>query len=151
MARDAGTRLQHALAPARSASRRRGFVLSLALAAALGMGACGSEDASSRIGSDRWGAYDVVVESRPAPPRAGNNEVVVVVTGERHQPVYDAVVFVRTSGVSDWTQAIEDGHVGVYRRAVNFGHGGAITLEVQLKRGTEEAVLSFPVTLAASQ
>jgi hypothetical protein len=114
----------------------------------MSLAACGESTDSYLVGKGRWGEYDVSVESRPAPPRRGNNEVVVIITGERHQPVYDALVAVRAQSEAAWTQAIEDGHVGVYRRAVNFGHGDRAVIQVQLKRGAQESELDFPVSLA---
>ncbi len=118
-------------------------------AALLGCGNSGSD--STLLGSQPWGAYDVAIEIRPSPPRVGHNEVVVIVSGEHHRPVFDALVSVRAQQTQPWVQAIEDGHVGVYRRAVNFGHGPTATLEVQLQRDQEPTgVLSFPVTLQAA-
>ena len=121
----------------------------LCAAALLGCGNSGSD--STVLGSQPWGAYDVAVEIRPSPPHEGHNEVVVIVSGEHHRPIYDALVSVRAQQTQPWVQAIEDGHVGVYRRAVNFGHGPTVTLEVQLQREQDPTgVLSFPVTLQAA-
>jgi hypothetical protein len=124
---------------------RRGFA---AFVSAL-LAACGQGDDSSVVGSGRWGAYEVSVESRPAPPRTGNNEVVVAVTAERRRPVYDALVFVRAQPDAPWVQAIEDGHVGVYRRAVDFGRGARAVVQVRLRRGDDEATLEFPIEVSA--
>jgi hypothetical protein len=125
--------------------------LALALLAIVGFGGCSASNDSYVVGTGRWNDYDVTVESRPAPPRAGNNEVVVIVTGERRQPVFDALVSVRAQSASPWVQAIEDGHVGVYRRAVNFGQGDHATIEVQLRRGDDQTLLTFPVVILATQ
>jgi hypothetical protein len=119
------------------------------LLAAVLLGACGAADTSAVIGTGRWGSIDVSVESRPAPPRAGNNEVVVSVTGERRQPIYDALVFLRAGDDAPWVQAIEDGHVGVYRRAVNFGAGGRAVVQLRLRRGADETTLQFPIAVLA--
>lgn len=111
------------------------------------MSACGETADTYVVGTGRWGQFEVSVESRPSPPRPGNNEVVVIITGERHRPVYDARVSLRAQPDAAWTQAIEDGHVGVYRRAVNFGRGDRAIIQVQLQRGTDQSVLEFPVQL----
>lgn len=125
---------------------RRPFpAASLALLAAIALGGC--SDDFARIGSAPWGAYEVAVEIRPSPPRTGRDEVVVILSGEHHRPVYDALVSVRARADQEWVQAIEDGHVGVYRRAVDFGNRPAATLEVLLQRGGEQTVVSFPVAL----
>ena len=112
------------------------------------LASCSNGQDSSQIGTQKWGAYDVAVEVRPTPPRQGHDEVVVIITGERHRPVYDALVAVRADAEQAWVQAIEDGHVGVYRRAVFFGHGPDASLQVRLQRADTETVLEFPVTLA---
>lgn len=119
------------------------------LGAALVM-ACGNSADSSQVGAQPWGSFNVAVEVRPAPPRPGHNEVVVIITGEHHRPVYDALVSVRADSRQDWVQAIEDGHVGVYRRAVSFGRNPVVTLQVRLQRADNQSILEFPVTLAPS-
>jgi hypothetical protein len=133
-------------APGRAPLWRRAFVV-LVLAA---LAACSDPaDEPTQLGTQAWGPFDVSVESLPSPPRAGHNEVVVQITGERSRPVYDALVQLRAGPASDWVQAIEDGHVGVYRRAVNFSAGTgnriARTLEVQLVRGDDRTILQFPI------
>jgi hypothetical protein len=125
--------------------------LAMFLAGALGASAlagCGDSRDPAQIGVRPWGSFDVAVEVRPAPPRQGHNEVVVIITGEHHRPVYDALVSVRSDSAQPWVQAIEDGHVGVYRRAVYFGHGPEASLQVRLQRADAQSVLEFPVTLA---
>jgi hypothetical protein len=113
-----------------------------------GLASCSSGEDASQIGVRSWGTYDVAVEVRPSPPRPGHNEVVVIITGEHHRPVYDALVAVRADPDQPWVQAIEDGHVGVYRRAVVFGRGPAASLQVRLQRADAQSVLEFPVSLA---
>lgn len=124
--------------------------LATATLAAL-LAACGETGDSYVVGSGRWNDIDVTVESRPAPPQAGNNEVVVIITRARHQPVYDAVVHVRARAENPWVQAIEDGHVGVYRRAVDFGREGDTRIEVRVQRGSDETTLGFPVRILSSR
>lgn len=121
----------------------------LAIVAGAGLLAgCGSSADASRIGVRKWGTFDVAVEVRPSPPRPGHNEVVIVVSGEHHRPVFDALVSIRADAAQPWVQAIEDGHVGVYRRAVVFLPGSAASLQVRLQRADEQAILDFPVALA---
>ena len=112
---------------------------------------CGADTGNAQIGAQRWGDLDVAVEVRPSPPRAGHNEVVVIVSGEHHRPVYDALVYLRAQADLPWVQAIEDGHVGVYRRAVFFAGAGDAAVQVRLQRGRDESVLVFPVRLGASR
>lgn len=113
---------------------------------AIALVGCGSGEQSGTIGTRQWGSYEVTVESRPWPPREGQNEIVVMIVGEHRQPIYDALVTMRAQASSPWIQAIEDGHVGVYRRAVRFAAGGQSNLQIQLQRGDEKTILDFPVT-----
>lgn len=124
-------------------------LLALALALAFGLSACGSSQESGRIGTRQWGPYQVTVETRPSPPRPGQNEVVVIIAGEHHQPLYDALVTMRAQPSSPWVQAIEDGHVGVYRRAVKFGPEAQANLQVQVQHGNDATILEFPVSVRA--
>jgi hypothetical protein len=45
-------------------------------------------------------------------------------------------------------QAIQDGFIGVYRRAVDIGDGEAVKLQVRLQQGKEQKVFIFPLKLA---
>jgi len=132
----------------RSLSIRLPAGLLTILAGIAQLASCSNGQDSSQIGTQKWGSYDVAVEVRPTPPRQGHDEVVVIITGERHRPVYDALVAVRADPQQAWVQAIEDGHVGVYRRAVFFGRGPVASLQVRLQRADTQSVLEFPVTLA---
>ena len=98
--------------------------------------------------SQKWQGVDVRVEVRPSPPRAGMSEFLVMTTGERGRAVYDLIVSLRTDDRDPWTQAIQDGQVGVYRRAVEVGPGARSVLQVQIKRKDEEGVLRFPLNVA---
>ena len=132
----------------RSKSLRRS-VHGLMLAAGVAkLAACSNGQDASQIGTQKWGTYDVAVEVRPTPPRRGHDEVVVIISGDHHRPVYDAIVDVRADPEQTWVQAIEDGHVGVYRRAVFFRQGPVASLQVRLQRAGTQSVLEFPVTLA---
>jgi len=95
----------------------------------------------------KWQGVDVRVEIRPSPPRAGMNEFLVMTTGERGRPIYDLVVSLRTDDQDEWKQAIQDGQVGVYRRAAEVGPGKRSVLQVQIKRNSEESILRFPLNL----
>ncbi len=85
------------------------------------------------------------VESRPSPPRIGMNEFVIIATNASGQPVYDLVVSIRTSDRDTWVQAIEDGQMGVYRRAAEVAPGARSVVQVKISRNGEESVLRFPL------
>ncbi len=108
------------------------------------LAACGGEPAQDAP-PQRWQDLEVRIESRPSPPRAGMNEFLVMATNSRGRPAYNLVVSLRTSDASPWTQAIEDGQMGVYRRAVKLEPGVGAVLQVQIKSRDAEGVLYFPL------
>lgn len=122
---------------------------SCTLLASLLLWSCGSNESSYVVGVQHLDDLTITVESRPAPPRAGHNEVVVGLTkGTGLQPIYDAQVHIRANSQQAWTQAIEDGHVGVYRRALDFGNPGTTQIEVQILRGNRVDTIAIPVQVA---
>ena len=91
----------------------------------------------------------VRIETHPNPPLAGMSEIVVIVTGLHGKPAGDLTVSLRGTETMPWVQAIQDGFIGVYRRAVDLGDGPAIVLQVRLQQGTDQKILLFPLKLAA--
>lgn len=110
------------------------------------LAACGG-DRVADMPPQKWQQAQVRVESRPSPPRPGMNEFLVIVTGERG-PVHNLVVSLRTDDQDPWTQAIQDGMVGVYRRAAKVDPGTRSVLQVQIKQNGAEDVLHFPLHLS---
>jgi len=110
------------------------------------LAACGGPDVD--IPAQKWQDVEVRVEIRPNPPSVGMNEFLVLATGERGRPAYNLIVSLRTDDHDEWKQAIQDGQVGVYRRAAEVAPGARSVLQVQLKRAGEEGVLRFPINLA---
>ncbi len=107
---------------------------------------CGGGGEAPAFKPQQWRGMDVALESRPSPPRAGMNEFLVTITDQRGRPGFDLVVSLRTRETEPWTQAIEDGQMGVYRRAVKIDPATDKTLQVQLQGGNAKGVLSFPLT-----
>lgn len=93
----------------------------------------------------RWQDYVVRVDSRPSPPRAGMNEILVMITDTKSRAGEDMIVSLRTSDRDKWIQAIEDGGLGVYRRAVVMEPGERSVLQVRLDRKGSQTVLRFPL------
>jgi hypothetical protein len=108
--------------------------------------ACGRDQVADTQ-PQKWQGAEVRVESRPSPPRSGVNEFLVIVTGERG-PIHDIMVSIRTDDQDQWIQAIQDGEVGVYRRAAKVAPGTRSVLQVQIKRNGAEGVLRFPLNLS---
>lgn len=114
--------------------------ISMLLCAVLLLGACGAGD--SRLPTQEWQGVTVGVETRPAPVVMGMNEFLISARGARGA-VYDLLIFIRMGDDKPWTQAIQDGRTGVYRRALEVRGVGTYTLRVQVKRAGQETVLNF--------
>ncbi len=108
----------------------------------------GGNEQQISIPSQHWKGMDVSIETHPNPPLAGMSEIVVIVTGARGRPIQDLTVSLRGKDSTQWVQAIQDGLIGVYRRAIDIGDGESIVLQVRLQQGTDEQVLLFPLKLA---
>jgi hypothetical protein len=109
--------------------------------------ACGGGQQVADTQPQMWQGAEVRVESRPSPPRPGVNEFLVIVTGKRG-PIHDLMVSIRTDDQDQWVQAIQDGEVGVYRRAAKVAVGSRSVLQVQIKHEDTEGVLRFPLNLS---
>lgn len=111
------------------------------LCAVLLLGACGADEA--RLPVQEWRGVTLGVETRPAPVVMGMNEFLISATRAPRGPAFDLVVSIRMRDNDSWTQAIQDGRTGVYRRALAVRVPGAHTLQVQVKRAGQETVLNF--------
>jgi hypothetical protein len=125
------------------------FKTTLLLLLASTLSACGGGSEQNSIPAQHWKEMDVRIETHPNPPLPGMSEIVVIVTGAHGRPIQDLTVSLRGKDSMQWVQAIQDGLIGVYRRAVDLGDGDSVVLQVQLRRGSDENVLLFPLTLSA--
>jgi len=123
----------------------RGKYLVLLFLTGLLLQACSDSDVP-RLPPQQWQGLEIVLETRPLRVRPGMNEFLVIATTPRGLPGHDMVVSLRMSAKDDWHQTIQDGHSGVFRRAIKVGPGQG-SVFVQLKRGEEFTVLEFPLLL----
>lgn len=112
--------------------------------------ACSDDNKHLSIPPQHWKEADIRIETHPNPPLAGMSEIVVIVTGPRGRPIQDMTVSLRGNDSMQWVQAIQDGNIGVYRRAIDIGDGESIALQVQLQQGADKKVFLFPLKLAKS-
>ena len=91
---------------------------------------------------------DVRIETHPNPPLAGMSDVVVIATGPRGRPASDLTIYLRGDDAMPWVQAIQDGFIGVYRRAVDLGDEKKAVIRVKILQGNAEKILEFPVSLS---
>ena len=122
------------------------LLVSLSLIAMI-LVACDS-DPGSPIVSQHWKAVEIHVETRPSPPRPGMAEILIIATIPGGRPAYDLLISLRTANSDPWIQAIQDGHLGVYRRAAEIGIGERSVLQVKVQHDKDETVLSFPLKLS---
>jgi len=107
---------------------RLGCLFLLALLAA-----CGGEKAGYLPPEQVWNGWHVRIETRPLVMHAGMNEFLVIISDARGlRPKEDFLVTIR-SRHSQWIQAIPDGGVGVYRRALGVKDHAHARLYVRLR------------------
>lgn len=116
----------------------------LVLCCLLSLTACfgrGEDDISPQF----WQGIQVNLETRPRPIRLGMNEFLVSTTRPVRRAVYDLVVSIRTQENAAWVQSIQDGHTGIYRRAIAIAGPEPYYLWVRLEQGSKQTVLRFPL------
>lgn len=111
--------------------------------------ACAGDDAVL-LGPQEWDETRFIVESRPSPIRRGMTEFIVIATLEDRRPGVDYVISLRATKGREWRQAIQDGHTGVYRRAVWVEDPlkGRLAVNIKKKDG-KETTLYFPFPAAS--
>jgi hypothetical protein len=114
------------------------FTLPIALS-----GCNNPSEQTSNILERHWQNIDVQIETRPSPPVDGVNEVWVLLTDSKGNPAWDDLVFIRSSDKDPWKQAIQDGRVGVYRRAILLDAQQHTDLQVQIKHNGQQGLLTF--------
>jgi hypothetical protein len=116
---------------------------------AAGLAACNDGNEAADIPAQHWNEMVVRIETHPNPPLAGMSEVVVIITGPHGKPAGDLTVSLRGVNSLPWVQAIQDGFIGVYRRAIDLGDSKTAVVQVRLQQGEAQKILLFPIKLAA--
>ncbi|NDU85577.1 MAG: hypothetical protein G3H99_03075 [Ferrovum sp.] len=127
----------------------QGLVLGCAFLAS----ACGQpETTQADTQAQQWQDWQVQVQTRPSPPQDGMDEFLIIVTGAHEHPGSGCLVDIRTASADPWKQAIQDGRVGVYRRAALVSPGERRTVQVRLQcaKDQESGVLYFPLNVPSS-
>ena len=97
-----------------------------------------------------WRDLKIHVESRSYSGVPGMRELLVFVNRGGELPAWDCRVDVRTSDTDSWKQAIEDGRVGVYRRAAQVDRDHSV-LQVWIRAEGSETVLRIPLIQQSAQ
>ena len=114
-------------------------------AVSLGLALCGCSGPTQDTPTVNWRDLQVHVESRSYGPIPGMKELLVFVNRNGALPAWDCRVELRTSDTDPWKQAIEDGRVGVYRRAAKVDGGEHSVLQVRISAEGSETVLRVPL------
>lgn len=123
----------------------------------LSLAACTEEIPTTQF--QEWGEYSFRLESRPPHIQPGMNEFLLVSNYKKRFRAYDLIVSYRMGPQGKWNQAIQDGHTGVYRKAMRVVDPDAEVLYVYVKQSKkyklteepmEDHVLQFPLNYASS-
>lgn len=93
-----------------------------------------------------WEDVRIQVETRPPLATSGMNEFLIIASREQHKPAHNLMVSLRINEDGRWYQAIQDGHVGVYRRAIAVGDPTQDILYVRIDRDSRQGLLRFPLS-----
>jgi len=106
------------------------------------LSACSSSETAWAPEPQVWDEFSIHFETRPESVRPGMNEFLVIVNREGRRHIPDLLVHIRTDS-SKWKQAIPDGALGVYRRALLVNDIHADTLFVRLSYHGKKGELNF--------
>ncbi len=105
---------------------------------------CGGERVSA-YPSQLWEDITIEIETRPARVEEGMIEFLVIATRQPRRPAHNLLVFISIDDTGAWQQAIQDGHMGVYRRALMITDPASNVLNVRIRYDDRERTLQFPL------
>lgn len=115
------------------------------LACVLLLAACSPDEQAWAPAPQAWQDLTIRVETRPERVREGMNEFLVIANRQQRGFTSDLMVDVRTDA-SGWKQAMPDGALGVYRRALPVRDVVHDHLYVRLKRRQQQGELVFALS-----
>jgi len=92
-----------------------------------------------------WEDLSFRIETRPDFISKGMMEFLVIANRAHKKPASGMIISLRMGETGKWIQAIEDGNVGVYRRAVRVNDPATDVLYVHIERKEQEGILKFPL------
>lgn len=117
--------------------RRRILFVCLGLLAA-----CSPDVPDWTAPAQQWNELSIRIETRPTVLKPGMNEFLVIANRQQRSFSSDLMVDVRTEN-SNWKQAMPDGALGVYRRALPVRDARLDHLYVRLVRNGEQHEMIF--------
>jgi len=112
------------------------------LLAGLLLSACSAGEQGWLPEPQTWQDITMRIETQPAPIRKGMNEFILIANHQQRGFVNDLLVEVHTES-SGWKQAMPDGALGVFRRALPVGDVQHDHLYVRLIRGDQHGEMIF--------
>jgi len=103
---------------------------------------CSSEQPGWSPEPQAWQDITIRIETQPSPIRRGMNEFILIANHQQRGFVNDLLVEVHTNG-SGWKQAMPDGALGVFRRALPVGDVQQDHLYVRLTRRGQHGDMKF--------
>jgi len=108
------------------------------------LSSCSSNEAAWSSAPQRWQDITIRIETQPTPLRRGMNEFLLIADHQQRGFINNLMVDVRTEN-SAWKQAIPDGALGVFRRALPVGNVQREHLFVRLSRDGQHGEMTFPL------
>jgi len=105
-------------------------------------------DERMKMPAQEWNNITFEVETRPTRAVSGMNEFLVIASrnGKR---VSEIIVSIQIMGTGEWRQAIQDGHIGVFRRSLFVRNPKEHSLLVRVRdadqENKDETILEFPL------
>jgi hypothetical protein len=92
-----------------------------------------------------WADVQIEVQTRPSQAIAGMNEFIIIATREKRKVANNLLISLRINENGQWHQAIQDGHVGAYRKAMLVKNPQEDVLFVRIDYDDREGILAFPL------
>ncbi len=93
-----------------------------------------------------WEDIRVDIETRPPRVERGMNEFLIIATRGPRAPASKLIVSLRVNDEGPWVQAIQDGHLGAYRRAMPVSDPTTDVLYVHIEHDNRVGILRFPIS-----
>lgn len=92
-----------------------------------------------------WEDLIIEVETRPARVEEGMIEFLIIASRQPRRPAHNLLVYISIDDAGAWIQAIQDGHMGVYRRALKVTDPENNVLNVRIRYDDRERTMHFPL------
>lgn len=116
----------------------------LMLAGVFLLSSCSADESAWSPAPQSWQDITIRVETQPTPVERGMNEFLLIADHQQRGFINNLLVEVRTES-SDWKQAMPDGALGVFRRALQVRHVQREHLYVRLIRDGQHGEMTFPL------